>query len=362
MHIKSRLAPGTVYLGKVPTLSKGAKQRLKWMDYYGAHKRNAALTCRYFGISRQTFYRWQRRYDPHRLVTLEDRGHRPRRVRQPTWTPALAVAVRVLREENPRWGKDKLTRLVRAHGWAVSVSMVGRILTHLRSSGQLRETRAPGVTVLRRPLVRPYATRKPKEYVPHLPGDLVQVDTVDLRPLPGVVLKHFTAIDVVSRWDVLRVGTQATAAAATRFLDDLQSRMPFPIRAIQIDGGSEFMAGFEAACQQRGIRLFVLPPRSPKLNGCVERANRTHREEFWDCYDGELDVASAQAALLAWEHRYNTVRPHQALGYLTPLQYLQQQQLTRKEQSVTDHLNEYMRLCLFLTHGTLLAFHNITTI
>ena len=143
----------------------------------------------------------------------------------------------------------------------------------------------------------------------------------DLR---GVVLKHFTAIDVVSRWDVLRVGTQATAAAATRFLDDLQARMPFPIRAIQIDGGSEFMAGFEAACQQRGIRLFVLPPRSPKLNGCVERANRTHREEFWDCYDGELDVASAQAALLAWEHRYNTVRPHQALGYLTPLQFLQQ--------------------------------------
>ena len=40
--------------------------------------------------------------------------------------------------------------------------------------------------------------------------------------------------------------------------------------------GSEFMAGFETACQQRGIRLFVLAPHSPKLNGCVERANRTH--------------------------------------------------------------------------------------
>jgi len=50
-------------------------------------------------------------------------------------------------------------------------------------------------------------------------------------------------------------------------------------REIRRDGGSEFMAQFETACQQRGIQLFVLPPRSPKLNGHVERAQRTHREE-----------------------------------------------------------------------------------
>ena len=68
----------------------------------------------------------------------------------------------------------------------------------------------------------------------------------------------------------------------------------------------------------------MLPPRSPTLNGCVERANRTHAEEFWECYAGDLDLPAAQAALLAWEQRYNTYRPHQALGYLTPLQFLQQ--------------------------------------
>ena len=53
--------------------------------------------------------------------------------------------------------------------------------------------------------------------------------------------------------------------------------MPFPIRAVQVDGGSEFAAEFEQACQQRGWHLFVLPPRSPKLNGAVERANRTQQ-------------------------------------------------------------------------------------
>jgi len=61
--------------------------------------------------------------------------------------------------------------------------------------------------------------------------------------------------------------------------------MPFPIRALQVDGGSEFAAESEAVCQQRGLRLFVLPPRSPKLNGAVERANRTHTEEFYQLLD-----------------------------------------------------------------------------
>ena len=331
--------PKVIQQRSTKELSREARQRLQVLDWYGAHGRNARWACRHFGISPDTFYRWKRRYQHLALASLESRSHRPQRRRQPTWAVELAVAVLQLRTENPRWGKAKLRRLLHAQGWAVCVSMVGRILTSLKATGQLAEGRAPGVTVLRRPLVRPYAMRKPKDYRPIQPGDLVQLDTLDLRPLPGVILKQFTARDVVSRWDVLTVGTQATAAAATRFLDDLRARSPFPIRALQVDGGSEFMAGFEQACQQRGIRLFVLPPRSPKLNGCVERANRTHTEEFWECYDGDLDVASARAALLAWEHRYNTYRPHQALGYLTPLQFLQQCHPSRKEQSVRDLLD-----------------------
>ncbi len=57
--------------------------------------------------------------------------------------------------------------------------------------------------------------------------------------------------------------------------------MPFRIAALQVDG-SEFAAEFEQACQARSLPLFVLPPRSPKLNGHVERAHRTHNEEFYE--------------------------------------------------------------------------------
>jgi hypothetical protein len=94
--------------------------------------------------------------------------------------------------------------------------------------------------------------------------------------VPGVVFKQFTARDVISRWDVIQAHRRATAQSATQFLDTFQHLMPFPIRAVQVDGGAEFAAEFEQACQQRGLYLFVLPPRSPKLNGAVERADRTH--------------------------------------------------------------------------------------
>ena len=73
--------------------------------------------------------------------------------------------------------------------------------------------------------------------------------------------------------------------------------MPFEVRAVSVDNGSEFMAEFETACRDRGIALFVLPPRSPKLHGSVERANRTHTEEFYEVTDAEPDRASLAAAL-----------------------------------------------------------------
>jgi len=301
------------------------------MDYYEAHGKNGALTCRHFGISRQTFYRWKRRYNPRSLTTLESRSHRPRRLRQPTWSPELAQAVLEVREHYPRWGKDKLVVLLRGEGWQVATSMVGRILRRLKDRGVLREPSPNGISAHRRAWSRPYAVRKPRGYEVKEPGDLVQVDTLDVRPLPGVVLKHFTARDVVSRWDVLRVHTRATATTARAFLDDLQSRMPFPVKALQVDGGSEFQAVFEEACQVRGIRLFVLPPRSPKLNGCVERAQRTHQEEFYEVYDGDLEIAPLSLALQDWEHVYNHIRPHQALDYLTPYQFVTHWQQQREE-------------------------------
>jgi len=267
--------------------------------------------------------RWKRRYDPDNLRRLEDGSHRPHRRRQPTWTAAWVERVLELRRQYPRWEKDKLVVLLRREACSVSTSMVGRILSYLKKRGVLVEPPRRGVRVRGPRPPRPWAVRKPRDWRVEQPGDLVEVDTMDLRPVPGVVLKQFTARDVVSRWDVVEVRRRATSSAAA-FLDTLQQRLPFPLRALQVDVGSEFAAAFEEACRQRRLPLFVLPPRSPKLNGHVERANPTHTEEFHEVTACSLQIAQLNQELQDWERTYNTVRPHQALGYRTPQQFLAQ--------------------------------------
>lgn len=307
--------------------SAAARERLRLLDLWETMQLlglTADEAARRVGAARSTLYRWQRRRRRHGPGGLEDGSRAPKHRRQPTWSLELAEAVLLLREKHPRWGKDKLTVLLRRREWVVSVSMVGRILRQLRLSRLVKEPPRTYVSARKRRPRRVYAGRKPRGYNALAPGDIIQVDTLDLRPVPGIVLKQFTARDVVSRWDVVEVFPSATAKNAVAFLEAMRSRFPFPIRAIQVDGGSEFMARFEEACHAEGIRQFVLPPRSPKLNGRVERAQRTYTEEFWECYEGDLDLPSVRPALRAWERLYNTYRPHQALAFLTPAEYLAQ--------------------------------------
>ena len=232
------------------------RRRMKWFDYYNSRGRNARLTCRHFDIRlRRTFYRWKHRYKPYHLESLEDRPRRPRHLRQPTASAELVAVVQRLREKYPRWGKDKLVVLVREEGYEVSTSMVGRIIRRLKDRGVLKEAIRNHISL---PVsgstgipIRLRRIRKPKDYVVEEPGDLVQLDTLDVRPLPGVAFKHFTARDIICRWDVVEIYSRATSNTATQFLDKLQRRLPFGLRAIQVDGGSEFEAVFEEECQRR---------------------------------------------------------------------------------------------------------------
>lgn len=324
-RIYGDIVPGSEFIRSLVRrgeMSKDAAKRLRWFDYY-ARCGNAQMTCRYFGISAQTFYRWKRRFDPYDLTTLEDESRRPHHVRSPQTSPVVVDRILELRQQYPRWGKDKLVVLLRREGILASTSTVGRTLSRLKKRGILVEPlnvrRAKEARKRRR---KPrYAVRKPPEYRVKAPGDLVQLDTLQVKLNTGLVRWQFSARDVVCRWDGARAYNRASSFAASLFLDYLERKFPFQIRAIQIDGGSEFKRHFEAACQARKIRLFVTPPRSPKLQGYVERSNRTHREEFYEVEDIGLTLEEHNKQLENWTETYNTVRPHQSLDYLTPQEY-----------------------------------------
>lgn len=323
--------PGVLYhIGRHPPvdLSPEGQERLRYLSCFKALRErglSAQEVAGVLGLPCSTLYRWLKHLKEQGAKGLDERSRKPHRLRQPTWSTDLILAVLRWRQAYPAWGKGKLTPLLQQEGWLVSESTVGRVLAYLRRRGQIEPAPVRSRSRRRRRQQRrPWAQRLPKGYPVQRPGDLVQVDTLDMRPLPGVTLKQLTARDVVSRWDVLEVFSRATAHAARSFLDSLKERCPFPVRALQVDGGSEFMAEFEEECSQRGILLFVLPPRSPKLNGYVERAQGTHRYEFYEAYDLPWTVSELRPHLRRWEWTYNFLRPHQALDNCTPAQYLKE--------------------------------------
>jgi len=330
------LIPGSEYIRSLVrqgNMSSEAAKRLRWFDHF-ERCRNVRLTCRYFGISAQTFYRWRRRFDPYDLTTLESASSRPLRIRRPQTSPQVVERILELREQYPRWGKEKLAVLLRQEGIKISGSTVGREMKRLRARGVLVEPENVRQAKLARKRRRKprYAVRKPKDYKVEGPGDLVQVDTLQVRLLPDEVRFQFSARDTITRMDGLRAYKRQTSSAGADFLHYLRKKFPFPIRAIQIDGGSEFRDQFEEACQGKDILLFELPPSSPKLNGRVERANRTHREEFYEVYDIDLDLERHNNQLEQWAYTYNHIRPHQALDYLTPYEYYRQWKRNQKSQ------------------------------
>jgi len=94
-------------------------------------------------------------------------------------------------------------------------------------------------------------------------------------------------------------------------------RIPFKVEAIQVDGGNEYRAGFEETCLCFGLKLFVLPPLSPKLNVRVERAHRTHLEEFYAVIPESTQLEKLNIALHKRERGYNQI-PTLSSGLFNP--------------------------------------------
>ena len=165
-----------------------------------------------------------------------------------------------------------------------------------------------------------WAQRLPKGMQSEKQGILVQIDHMTCR-VGDKTIKHFNAWDRKTKINVAEVYSRATSACAAKFLDKVIEEYPFKIESVQVDGGSEFMKDFEQACQDKGIKLFVLPPRCPKLNGGVERINQTWRTEFYNFRDDlPENILQLSSFVKTYQHYYNFQRPHKSLDFSPPFE------------------------------------------
>ena len=312
-----------------------ASYRLDCLDRFSRGKKEgltAGQSAQIVGVSLPTLYRWRRRYKEEGALGLCDASRRPHRCRGRTVrTKELEATVLALRRQYG-WGKRLLAERLRHTGAEVSDSSVGRIVSELLSRRQIsRSVGGKWGRRLQRGWQRAWAQRRRGKAQVRAAGEVLQVDTVHAQVYPDWGCKIFTCRDMKSNWSYAMAASGATAASATRFLQALIADAPFRVKAIQVDGGSEFRGVFEAYCSDNRIPLHVIPPASPKSNSKVENFNGTLRREFLNFRDDLPDtVADMNIALRDFCNTYNEKRPNlglpyrdgRRLRYFAPIQYI----------------------------------------
>jgi transposase InsO family protein len=303
-------------------LSRRARRRLAIIRHAQEVTGNVSLTCRYYGISRQIYYQWYRRYQADGLDGLRDRSKRP--LVSPRATSTEVVGKIVYLRQHYHFGPAKIAMyLKRYHDVQVSSSGVWRILKRLGMN------RLPASQRYQR------HDKRWKRYEKPQPGHRVQIDVKFIQPLQGArkpkKYYQFTAIDDCTRLRVLRIYDRCNQQTAIQFLDYLLERLPFRVEVIQTDNGAEFQSSFHWQVLDKGIGHAYIKPHTPRLNGKVERSHRIDAEEFYRMLDGVVidDAKVFNDKLREWEDFYNYHRPHGGLDGQTPYERLRQKTMTR---------------------------------
>lgn len=304
------------------SLSKQAKLRLKWVDFYHQHGSNARLTCRHFGIHHRTFYRYYNRFKLHGMSGLEARSERPKHVRQPTTPRPVIDAVRQLRKANPEYSKHKLQVILkRDYGYSLSASSVGRVISRY----QLFFT--PGVKPKGHPHRRAHLLRqrKPKDLRASKPGQLIEVD---VKHLPSLNTKRyaFVAIDVVSKQASIHVGSTISSTQGALAWKKAVHSLGLP-KAVLTDNGSENLGAFAELLKSQTTEHYFARPHTPKDKPHVERFIGSLERECIQWGGLATDVPDQQHIINQWLKKYHSYRPHQSLNYLTPDEYSAKLQL-----------------------------------
>jgi len=273
---------------------------------------NVLKTCRHFGVSRSNFYIWRAAYRRQGNAGLVRK--KPIARSHPNQTPAEVVEKVLYLRQKYHLGPIRIVWYMRRyHDIRISDAGVYRVL---RRNGLSRLPRKAGTRAVHT-----------KRYEKQVPGHHIQVDVKFLifKGKGGDVIKRYqyTAIDDATRIRALKVYSRHNQANAIDFVEYVVEKFPFRIQCIRTDRGHEFQAKFHWHVEDRGIRHAYIMPRSPQLNGKVERSHRSDQEEFYQLLDYTDDV-DLKRKLADWEKFYNFARPHGAFNGKTPYEALRE--------------------------------------
>ena len=303
--------------------SESAKFRLRVIEF--SKEYGLAGATKAYGVPRSTILRWKQllKRSSGKLESLVPKSRAPVHKRQMLVDHRVVLFIKELREEHYQLGKEKLKPFIDEFCHSnniktISISTIGKVIKRNNFFFQPHGRIYHNAKYKRKINYRSKVKRSPQNQ----PLGYVEIDTISSF-INGMKLYVFNAIDVKSRFQFSYCYKNNSSTTALDFLKKLETVFPFQcgIKTVQTDNGSEYMGKFHDYLEHQAIQHNFIYPRCPKINGFVERANRSLREEFLDHY---IDMAAENLnnfnhlliKHLLW---YNTKRPHYSLGNVSPI-------------------------------------------
>lgn len=258
--------------------------------------------CIAFGVSRETWYKWKRRYDAYGIDGLKDQSRKPHNIKNVKVTEELEKLVLELRLNN-RFGPMRIRfRLKRKYGVSIGTKTIYNLL------------KIHKLNVLSVKLKRKY-----KRFEMKRPNILVQMDTKGPFYLKASRIKHYFihAIDDCSRKVVSKWCNRRTTEEALLVLKEWVKLQGKPIKVMH-DGGTEFTsADFRNFLILNGIKDKQIPKGYPQEQGKVEAYNKIVIAEFLQVEE-LIDEKDGAKKYQSFVNSYNYEREHGGINGMTP--------------------------------------------
>ncbi len=302
-----------------------AKERLRVIEFYDEFGEKA--TKKAFKINRKTVWVWKKRLKDNtkHLSSLVPHSTRPKRVREMKTDSRIISFIRILRQNHPRLGKEKIKPLLDVYCHesgiqSITVSTIGKVIKRnkLFYPIQGRTYHDPSRKKHTWRTKRKRVTRAPKD----TNAGYIQMDTIT-RYVDGLKVYVYSAISISSKFAFSYHHISLNSRNTVDFFKKLEIVCPFPITTIQTDNGLEFLGEFEEYLTKRNIPHVFIYPRCCKVNGVVERYQRSMQEEFLDNnLEFVYNPKKLNDKLMNYLLFYNTKRVHKSIGLRTPMDYL----------------------------------------
>lgn len=267
---------------------------------------NFSALCREYGITRRTGRKWVERYESQQPLT--DRSRRPHIT--PTRTPEeIELLVLAVRADNPGWGAKTIHTVLTKEGYK-NLPCVKTVNNILHRYGCI----SPEESRKRQPFTRFEKDRCNVMWQTDFKGEFRMADSNYCYPL--------TILDDHSRFSLKIAPRLSTANVVIPVFTEVFQEYGMP-DSILSDNGAQF-AGFKKGYTQFErwlMDLDILPIhgriKHPQTQGKIERFHRTMKQELLN-HTSITDIQDAQNKFNCWRDKYNSIRPHEALGMKTP--------------------------------------------